>query len=145
MDEKRDSDRNKQRLLRFYDEVANDGNLDLIDTFLTEDFVEHEEFPGIPPTREGVKQFFTVLHGAFEGLNFTVDHMLGEGVFVSASARARGTHKGEFMGVPATGRPVDVHVFDLVQFRDGKMCAHWGLFDTMAMMQQLGALPGPPA
>jgi steroid delta-isomerase-like uncharacterized protein len=137
------SDDNKATLQRFYDEVANAGNLDLIDELLSEDFVEHEEFPGIPPTREGVRQFFAMLQAAFPDGTFTTEDLIAEGDRVAARARFRGTHQGEWMGLPATGRTVDVGLVDIVQFRDGVGTAHWGVFDAMEMMQQLGAIPGP--
>ena len=116
---------------RIYDEVVNEGNLNVIDELFAEAFVEHEEFPGIPPTREGVKQFFTMFRAAFPDVTFEVEHMLGEGVFVAARARCHGTHQGEFMGVPASGRPIDVEVFDLVRFDGGLAVAHWGAFDGL--------------
>jgi steroid delta-isomerase-like uncharacterized protein len=137
------SDDSKAMMQRFYDEVVNAGNLDLIDELLADDFVEHEDFPGIPPTREGVKQFFALLRAAFPDGTMTAEDLIAEGDRVAARAKFRGTHQGEFMGVPATGRPVDVQLVDIVQFQDGVATAHWGVFDAMTMMQQLGAIPEP--
>ncbi len=145
MDDKRTSDRNKRVMQRFYDEVVNEGNLDLIDKLLAEDFEEHEETPGIGPGREGVKQFFAMLRTAFPDVSCEVEHLLGEGVFVVARVRMHGTHQGEFMGVPASGRPIDVQVWDLVHLTDGVATAHWGLMDAMTLMQQIGVAPGPPS
>jgi steroid delta-isomerase-like uncharacterized protein len=145
VESKRVSDNNKHLMQRIYDEVINEGNLNLIDELFAETFVEHEEFPGIPPTREGVKQFFTMFRTAFPDVTFEVDHMLGEGVFVAARARCHGTHQGDWMGVPASGRPVDVQVFDLVRFDGGLAVAHWGAFDALLLMQQIGAIEPPPA
>jgi predicted ester cyclase len=54
-----------------------------------------------------------------------------------------GTHQGEFMGMPPTGKRFEVEGFDMVRVRDGQFTEHWGLFDTMTMMQQLGAIPAP--
>ena len=144
MEHRRISDHNKGLMQRFYDEVVNEGNLNVIDELLSETFVEHEEFPGLPPTREGVKQFFAMFRAAFPDVTCEVEHLVAEGVFVSAHARFHGTHQGEFMGVPASGRPIAVHAFDLVQFIDGVGTAHWGVFDAMTLMQQIGAIPEPP-
>jgi predicted ester cyclase len=57
-----------------------------------------------------------------------------------------GTHRGDFLGVPATGKPVDVQLVDIIRFGDdGLAHEHWGVFDTLTMLQQLGAVPaGPP-
>jgi steroid delta-isomerase-like uncharacterized protein len=144
VEHRRTSDHNKHLMQRFYDEVVNEGNLHVIDELFAEDFVEHEEFPGIPPTREGVKQFFAMFRAAFPDVTCEVEHLVAEGVFVSAHARFHGTHQGEFMGVPASGRPIAVHAFDLVRFVDGIATAHWGVFDAMTLMQQIGAIEPPP-
>jgi steroid delta-isomerase-like uncharacterized protein len=140
---RRISDANKAIMRRFYAEVVNAGNLDLIDELLTDDFVEHEEFPGITRDREGVKQFFAMFKGAFPDATFTAEQVLAEGDLVAARVTVRGTHLGEFMGVAATGKPIEVQAIDIVTFADGKGTAHWGVFDAMAMMEQLDAMPEP--
>jgi steroid delta-isomerase-like uncharacterized protein len=139
---KRASDRNKELLQKFYDEVVNGGNVDLIDEMLSDDFEEHEDFPGIGPGRDGVKQFFTMFRGAFPDVTMTPDHIVAEGDIAVGNVRMRGTHQGEFMGVPPTGKQIDVRAIDVVQFRDRIATAHWGVTDAMTMMQQLGAMPG---
>jgi steroid delta-isomerase-like uncharacterized protein len=142
-DGKRASDVNKELMRRFYDEVINGRNLDLIDELLSDDFVEHEEFPGIPPTRDGVKQIFETFYAAFPDIHFRVDDLLAEGDLVAARVTITGTHEGEFMGVPATGRSVEITAMDLVSFEDGKGTAHWGVGDMVSLLQQLGAMPAP--
>jgi steroid delta-isomerase-like uncharacterized protein len=138
---KRASDRSKDLMRRFYDEVVNQGNLDLIDEMLSADFVEHEEFPGIPQTREGVKQFFAMLRGAFPDVTMTPEHIVAEGDIAVGNVRVRGTHQGEFMGIPATGRSIDVREVDVVRF-DGEIAVeHWGAFDALHLLEQLGASP----
>ena len=140
---RRVSDANKAVLERFYAEVVNAGNLDLIDDLLTDDFVEYEEIPGLTPDRAGVKQFFGQFKQAFPDATMTPQQMIAEGDLVAARVRIRGTHMGEFMGVPPTGKGIDVEAVDIVQLRDGIATAHWGVTDLMAMMQQMGAIPGP--
>jgi steroid delta-isomerase-like uncharacterized protein len=140
---RRVSDANKAVMERFYAEVVNAGNLDLIDELLTDDFVEHEEFPDMTPDREGVKHFFGMFKGAFPDATFTPEQVLAEGETVAARIRIRGTHQGEFMGIPATGKQIEVQAIDIVSFADGKATAHWGVSDMMALMMQLGAMPAP--
>jgi steroid delta-isomerase-like uncharacterized protein len=140
---RRTSDASKELMRQFYEEVVNAGKLDLIDDMLTDDFVEHEEFPGITPNREGVKQFFGMFKMAFPDATFTPEQMIAEGDLIAARVRIRGTHQAEFLGVPASGRSIDVDAIDIVQFRDGVATAHWGVTDAMAMLQQLGGLPEP--
>jgi steroid delta-isomerase-like uncharacterized protein len=142
-DGKRASDANKELLQRFYDDVINGRNLDLIDELLSDDFVEHEEFPGIPPTRDGVKQAFAMFYAAFPDIHFRVDDIVAEGDVVAARVTITGTHQGEFMGIPATGRSVEVAAIDFVSFKDGKGTAHWGISDMVSLLQQLGVMPPP--
>jgi steroid delta-isomerase-like uncharacterized protein len=131
---------------QFYDYV-NAGDVDGFVAMLADDFVEHEEFEGFPPTKEGVRQFFEMLIGAFSDLRFQVEDVFAAGDKGVARNRFTGTHQGEFMGIPATGRKVDVPGIDIVRFGDdGKAVEHWGVTDTMTMMQQLGVVPeGAPA
>jgi steroid delta-isomerase-like uncharacterized protein len=140
----RASDRNKELMQRFYDEVVNGRNLDQIDELLRDDFVEHEHLEGRPQTRDGVKLFFGDLHAAFPDLTFTVEQILAEGNMAAAHVRIRGTHSGgEIMGIPASGRSIDFEAMDLIEFENGVATAHWGVSDAVTMMQQLGAIPEP--
>jgi steroid delta-isomerase-like uncharacterized protein len=128
-------------LRRFYDSI-NAGEVDGFGGLLADDFVEHEETPGLAPTKEGVKEFFRMYIAAFPNLRFDVEDILASGDKVVARVRVTGTHEGEFMGMPATGKGVDVQAIDIVRFGDdGLAHEHWGVFDAMAMMQQLGVVP----
>ena len=128
---------------RFYDEGVNQGKLDLIDELFSVDFVEHEALPGLEPNREGVKQFFQMFRQAFPDLNFKVEFTVAKGDKVISYITISGTHNGEFMGMAATGKQINVKTIDIVRFKDGIAVAHWGVTDTMVMMEQLGAIPGP--
>jgi steroid delta-isomerase-like uncharacterized protein len=134
---------NKDTTRRFYDEVINQGKLDLIDELVSSDFVEHEEFPGLGNTREAVKGFFTMFRSAFPDMKFTMEDILEDGDKIVVRAMITGTHKGEFMGIPATGKSVRVQAIDMVRFENGKMMEHWGATDTAGMMEQLGVMPTP--
>jgi steroid delta-isomerase-like uncharacterized protein len=136
---------NKALMLRVYEEIFSQGDLDKIDELLADDFIEHEELPpGIPPGKGAPKALMSMMHGAFPDFHVTVEEMLEDGDKVITRARFSGTHEGEFMGMPATGKKFDIAVIDIVEIRDGKGVAHWGIMDMAAMMQQLG-LGGPPA
>ena len=69
--------------------------------------------------------------------------MIAEGGKVVIRQTWSGTHKGEFMGVPATGKRVSIAVIDIIRVADGRFVEHWGQLDMMGMMQQLGAIPAP--
>ena len=123
---------------RFYQEVSA-GNLDALDELLADDFVDHEEFPGIEPTKEGVRQYFALFRSAFPDLHMEPHEIVAEDDLVCARVTMTGTHDGEFVGLAPTGRRVEVEGIDMVRVRDGRAVEHWGVTDAMTMMQQLGA------
>jgi len=128
-------------LRRFYDQI-NAGDVDGFGDLLAEDFVEHEETPGLAPTKAGVMEFFRMYLAAFPDLRFVPQDVLASGDKVVARVRVTGTHTGDFMGMPATGKSVDVQAIDIVRFGDdGLGHEHWGVFDALSMMQQLGLVP----
>jgi steroid delta-isomerase-like uncharacterized protein len=127
-------------------ELLNAGDVDGFGDLIAEDFVEHEETPGLEPTKEGVKQFFRMYRAAFPDLRMEAEDVFASGDKVVARVRGTGTHEGEFMGMPATGKSFDVQLIDIIRFGDdGLAREHWGVFDALTMMQQLGAIPGPQA
>ena len=135
----------KERLAQFYEEVVNANAVDRVDEFCTEDFVDHEEFPGISSDREGVKQFFQMMRAAFPDLQVSPEYIAQDGDHVMARFRMTGTHQGAFMGVPASGRHVDVGGYDEVRLTpdNERAIEHWGTLDAMALMQQIGAVSEP--
>jgi steroid delta-isomerase-like uncharacterized protein len=138
------TEQNKALARQMVEEVFNRGDLSRADDFLAPDFVEREELPpGIPRDREGVKQLTAMLHSAFPDFEATIDDIVAEGDKVVIRQTWRGTHKGEFMGIPPTGRSVSFGVIDIIRIAGGKGVEHWGLMDRMSLMQQLGAIPAP--
>jgi len=130
------SEENKALTRRFFDEVVNGRNLDAIDEMLADDFVEHEALPGMPTDKEAPKQFFGMLHAAVPDLRVEIEDMMAEGDQVAVRALARGTHQGELMGIPGTGRSFEMPWVDWVEIRDGKCTAHWGVTDLSGLMQE---------
>jgi steroid delta-isomerase-like uncharacterized protein len=130
---------------RCYD-LINDGDIDAFGEYLAEDFVEHEQTPGLAPTKEGVLEFFRQYRAAFPDLRFAPEDFIASGDKVVVRVRATGTNTGDFMGMPATGKSIDVDLIDIVRFDDdGLGHEHWGIADVMTMMQQLGVVPVPEA
>jgi steroid delta-isomerase-like uncharacterized protein len=129
---------------RAYD-LINAGDIDGFVDLLAEDFVEYEVTPGLPPTKEGVRQFFTMYKGAFPDLHFATDEILPSGDKGVARCTITGTNNGaDFMGMPATGKSVSVQAIDIIGWgADGLAHTHWGVVDVMGMMQQLGVVPMP--
>ena len=140
------TEQNKALARRIMEEVINQGNASLADELFAPDFVEHEELPpGIPSGIEAVKTLFTMFRGAFPDFQVKVDDLIAEGDKVVVRSTWSGTHKGEFMGIPASGKRVSFGVYDTIRMADGKVVEHWGQMDNMGLMQQIGAIPAPGA
>jgi len=131
---------------RFYD-LINAGDLDGFGALLAGDFIEHEETPGLAPTKEGVLTFFRMQRAAFPDLRMEANDIFASGDKVAARVTFSGTNRGDFMGMKATGKGVSVELIDIMLMGDDGLChEHWGVLDLMTMMQQLGVVPaGPPA
>jgi steroid delta-isomerase-like uncharacterized protein len=131
---------------RLYD-LINAGDIDGFGGQLADDFVEHEELPGLPPTKEGVVQYFRMMLAAFPDMRMDVEDVIASGDKAVARLRVTGTNKGDFMGTPATGKSASVKLIDITRFGDdGLAREHWGVVDNLSLMQQLGVIPaGPPA
>ena len=128
---------------RFYDEIFVNKNVDAIDEIIDDDFVDHEEFPGLPPGKEGVRAFAIMSLDAFPDFTANIEDMIVEDDKVAIRVQFAGTHRGEFAGVPATGNKLDFPTIDFLRFRDGKVVEHWGVTDQLLMMQQLGVIELP--
>jgi steroid delta-isomerase-like uncharacterized protein len=131
---------------RLYD-LINAGDIDGFGRQIAEDFVEREELPGIPPTKAGVLQYFRMLLAAFPDIRMDVQDVVASGDKVVARVRVTGTHKGPFMGMPATGKSAAMNLIDITRFGDdGLAREHWGVSDQLSLLQQLGAIrTGVPA
>ena len=123
------------------EEVLNKGNMQAVDELIAPNFVEHNPFPGQAPGVEGLKQAMVALRQAFPDLHVTVDEMLSDGDKVVIRSTMKGTHKGTFMKIPATGKQMSVEGIDIVRISNGRAVEHWGVTDNLTMMQQLGLVP----
>jgi steroid delta-isomerase-like uncharacterized protein len=136
------SGRNAELFRRFHTEVFNEGRMETIDELVSPDFVEHEAVPpGVPTGIEGLKWWVASFREAFPDLKTEVGVMLSDGDLVAGHVTFTGTHRGEFLGIPASGTPISVTGVDIVRIRDGKAVEHWGVTDMMTLMQQIGAVP----
>jgi steroid delta-isomerase-like uncharacterized protein len=127
---------------RFLDEW-NKGEaaaMTVIDEIYAPDFVAHSggvDIRGINKVKQSMKEEFS----AFPDLHYTIDDMVVEGDKVAARYTMTGTHKGEYMGIPATNKKVTVRAIAIDRIVGGKFVEEWGMYDTLSFMQQLGAIP----
>jgi steroid delta-isomerase-like uncharacterized protein len=133
---------NKAVVRRLVEEVqSGGGNVELVDEILSKDFIDHTPLPGLPATKDGVKVLFTAFHRAFPDLRVTIKDQIAEGEKVTTRKTFTGTHKGDFLGVPASGRNVEFEVIDILRIVDGRVTEHWAVVNQLQLMQQLGAIP----
>lgn len=133
---------NKDIVLRYwYQELWDNWNIHVADDFLTDDYRFHA--PGVPVAmdRETTKQAVAMFGNAFPDLKHTVDEVIAEGDSVAARWTVNGTHRGEFQGIPASGKPVTLSGVTLHHLKDGKLRETWLSFDNMELLQQLGGVP----
>jgi len=132
---------NKKFMTFFIEEVINKKNLDAANELVAEDFIEEVPFPGQGPGREGLKFVLNSMFTGFPDMNWTIDEQIAEGEKVVTRFTWTGTHQGEFMGIPATGKKVEVWgvVIDVV--RNGLFSESRIIMDTFGLLQQLGVMP----
>jgi steroid delta-isomerase-like uncharacterized protein len=135
-----EEDRSKALLRRFYDDLWSKGKLEAIPELVAEDFVDHHPLPGSPPGREGLAALVVTWRTAFPDMRETCEDLISEGDKVVGRFTMRGTHTGEFMGVPPTGRRVTMSGIDIVRVA-GKISEFWYGEHLLELMQQLGAVP----
>jgi steroid delta-isomerase-like uncharacterized protein len=115
------------------------GDLTAVDELVSDDFVEHEQVPGLAPGKAGLRQLFEMFHSAFDHAGVAVDDMIAEDDKVFVLARMTGTQRGDFMGIPPAGGTINVSLCDYFRVDNGALIEHWGVMDAAGMMQQLTA------
>jgi steroid delta-isomerase-like uncharacterized protein len=134
------SEKNKSIVRRAIEEPFK-GNLDVIDELAARDYIGHD--PASPePLRgpEGIKQFISTYREAFPDARIVVEEQLAEGDLVATRWTGRGTHEGDLMGVPPTGKRVMVSGLTISRLKDGRIVEEFQNWDNFGMMQQLGAV-----
>jgi len=130
---------------RFVDEVITHGNIESAAEFVWEDVIEQVPLPGQRPGLDGLKDIIRAMRTGFPDIVFSIQEQVTENDKVVSRFEWTGTHKGDFLGIPATGRPVRVWGIVIDRLEDGRIKDTRILMDTLGMMGQLGVLPGPAA
>ncbi len=134
---------NKAVVRRFVEEVQSHHKLELVDQLFDPSYNDHASGPGIVPGIEGFKQFFGMMLQAFPDLHATIHDQIAEGDKVVTRKTFKGTHKGDYMGLPPSGKQVELGIIDIFRVVDGRIVEHWMQADFLGLMQQLGMIPPP--
>ncbi len=118
-----------------------DGDYSAIDELFATDYVGHD--PSQPETNgpQGVKDFFDQFRAAYPDGRVTIDQQFEDGDYVISKWTGAGTQQGELMGIQPTGKQVRVTGITISRVSDGKIAEEWTVWDTLGMLQQLGAIP----
>ena len=131
---------NKALARRYIEEVFNQKNLATVDELNTPDFVLHNASTTIQGL-EAYKQFVSMYLTAFPDLHTTIEDMIAEGDIVAERVTMHGTHKGDLMGIPPTGKQATITAIYIVRFANGKGVEVWANSDDLGLLQQLGVVP----
>jgi len=133
------------KLQQQFGEAVNSGNLSALRDIVAPGAVDHDPAPDQGTGPEGFIKFFTMLRSAFPDLKIAVEHMVADEENVAFAYTVTGTHSGDFLGVPATGRQIKARGMQITRFENGKQVERWGSSDELGILQQIGAAPKPGA
>jgi predicted ester cyclase len=140
-------DENKDLIRRYIQAIDDNETSDwtILDDYIAEDFVAHNPlYPGVSLDREGMKQGAEIFRLAAPRARHEIRTQVAEGDLLVSHIVARGVHAGELLGIPATNKEVETDGMAIHRVRDGKIVEYWSVVDVARVLQQLGALPGPP-
>ena len=129
----------EHQLADLYVEMINAHDPDLVDRFVAEDYVNHNAF--VADGREANRQFWAVFFTGLPDVSVTMEDLVISGDRVVGRFIYRGTHTGDLMGIPATGKPVEMRSIDIWRVQNGMFVEHWDELNLMQVFQQIGALP----
>ena len=121
----------------------NADNWDSVATVIPADYIEHDPDQGQKPGLDGLKEMFKQYRATFPDLKMELKDISADGDLVMTRVVITGTMNGKMMEMPPNGKKMEVEMFEQMRFKDGKAVEHWGVFDSMKMMTQLGLMPGP--
>ena len=130
-------EQNKQVVIRFNNEFFGKGNTDITKEVFAENFVNHSAPPNSPTDVGPMVKFVTALHHGFSDISVEIQEIFGEGDKVCVRKTITATHTGEFMGKPATGKKIVMHIMDIEMLQDGKITDRWNQSDFPQVLQSL--------
>lgn len=138
-------DQNKALVRDYVENILNNHIVDRFGDYIHEDSVDHSAPANIPPGPAGTRMFFSMFFEGSSDAHNQINDLIAEGDRVTLISTVSGTHDGNLMGLPATGKKYSVQMLETIRIRDGKYAEHWGGIDIYKMMLQLGAVKDPDA
>lgn len=124
-----------------FGEAINSGNLENLRDLVSRDVKDHDPAPNQGPGPQGYIDFFTMMRNAFPDMKVEVETMVANEDKVAFAYTLTGTHKGDFMGVEATGKKIKARGMQISRFENGKMVERWGSSDELGILKQIGIDP----
>ncbi|GAB2652132.1 ester cyclase [Kribbella swartbergensis] len=138
------TERNKATVRDLIEGLFTKGDPGAVDTYLAEDFVNHDPPFGVTPDREGMRVAGAMMRAAFPDWHSEVHELVAEGDIVVERFTASGTHRGELMGIAPTGKAVSLPGINMFRLRDGLVAERWGRLNELGFLRQLGVVPDQP-
>ncbi len=135
------TEQNKSIVRRWVEEGWNKGNPAVIDQLYAPDYIQHEPPPETVNSSDALKQYASMLLTAFPDLHLTIEDLIAEGDKVVWRLNSKGTHKGPFMGIPATGKTASITGIVIFRLENSRIMEGWVNIDTLGLLQQLGVIP----
>jgi steroid delta-isomerase-like uncharacterized protein len=132
---------NKAIVRRYKVDILNSRALDALDDVVALDYLDHAAFPGQRPGRDGIKQRVATLFDALDP-QWTIHDMNAERDVVVVRWSHSGTHRGEFLGIPASGKSFTMRGIDTYRVENGKLAEHWNVVDMFGFYQRIRLIPG---
>jgi len=126
---------------RYFEEVWNQGKVDVLDELLAPEYINHTPSTGRPPAGPaGLKPIVLAIRRAFPDLHYTIEDVIVTGDAVAIRTTMTGTHEGDFFGIPPTGKKIKVMQIQIERIKDGRIVEHWRVTDELSLMRQIGAV-----
>jgi steroid delta-isomerase-like uncharacterized protein len=136
------AEQNKKIIRCLFEEGMNQRNFSLMNECIADNYVNHD-MPGGEPGPEGFRKVIENFVNGFPDMRIRLDEVIGDGNIVATRGEWSGTHSGNFMGIPATGKKVKIKYIDMWRLENGKGVENWVQMDMPGLMQQLGVMPAP--
>ena len=133
----------KSKAETFLEQAFNQKKTNALEDYFSPNLNDHALPPMLPSGFEGRKMFYTAFLSAFPDIHIQVENLVTEDDRVVTHWSADGTHLGELMGIPPTGKTAHISGIAIDRFEDGKSVEHWEVFDQFGLMVQLGVIPAP--